>query len=187
MSPAFPGFHGRPDDAPARQLAALREAFDQAFAAPPPEAATAEDFLIALRLAETPFALRVAELAGFHPLPWCAPLPAAEPALLGLAGLRGRLVPIYDLSALLGLGAMPREGGWVALVGQDEPLGFAFAEFEGPRRVPSDRIRPLPEPRAPWLPETVQTGAEARGLIRLAALAAELWRRAGHAAPDKET
>lgn len=37
-----------------------------------------------------------------------APLPAADPAVLGLLDVRGTVMPAFDLGQLLGLGAVPR-------------------------------------------------------------------------------
>ena len=88
-------------------------------------------------------ALRLADVSSFHADLAIPPLPARDPALLGVALVRGALVPVFDAARRLGKPAAvsPR---WVAVV---RGRGLAFAEFLGHARA-----------------------SEARGLIDLEAL-----------------
>lgn len=148
--------HGAP--APAGQAQAwhagsaaqLRHDFDQSFAQAPqeaPEAAGSEDYL-AIRLGADPHALRLAEIASLAPLAALTRVPGPCPELLGLIGSRGRLVPVYDLRALLGYAApaLPRQapGGppgtqglprWQVVLAA-QPVALAFDGFEGHLRLP---------------------------------------------------
>jgi chemotaxis signal transduction protein len=59
--------------------------------------------------------------------------------LLGLVGVRGLVVPIYDLRLLLGYGAGPAPR-WLALARATSPIGFAFEAFEAHWRLPLSAI-----------------------------------------------
>jgi chemotaxis signal transduction protein len=120
----------------------LRQAFDRSFSLPPEAdagAANAES-LLALRIGSHAYALRLTEVSGLfvdRKITWL-PSPAAE--LLGIAGLRATLLPVYDLGMLLGYArtAAPR---WL-LVTAGVPVGLAFERFDGHLTVPAEAIVP---------------------------------------------
>lgn len=95
--------------------------------------------LLAIRVAGDPYALRLGELTGLHVCPKVIPLPTGVSSLLGIAGFRGILVPVYDLRVLLGY---PRAGSprWVALAHEESAVGLAFDALEGQLRVARDAI-----------------------------------------------
>jgi purine-binding chemotaxis protein CheW len=119
----------------------MRRAFDQAFAeAPPPPGAPAEGFL-AVRMAGAPYALRLSEVAGLFKDRRLVPLPSPLAELRGLAGIRGTLVPVFDLAALLG---HPAAGDlrWLVLAPLPDTLAFAFSAFEGLVRAAREEAAP---------------------------------------------
>jgi chemotaxis signal transduction protein len=128
------------NDGPATVAVAMREAFDGAFARAPEIDERVFEDLLAIRAAAQPYALRLSALAGLYVDRRVVPLPSAMPALLGLVGLRGELVPVYDLGALLGHAS--RDGGrWLSLVrAEDGALGLAFDQLDGFARVPRDAV-----------------------------------------------
>lgn len=149
--------------------AALRLAFDQSFAhepAPPNEPLA--DYL-SIMLGDAQYALPMQQLGGLHAGIEIVPCPSAAPELLGLAGLRGTITPIYDLAALLGL----TRGGqhWVA-ISADRLLGFAFDRFEG-----HFYAKPCTSVSDAQTPQIVSTDDRSWPLVDLASLAAGLARR----------
>ncbi len=86
----------------AGQASALREAFDRAFAEAPPQSEETVQRFLAIRAGGSLFAFRLAEIAGVTVDRKLTRLPSPVPELLGLTGVRGRLVPVYSLTALLG-------------------------------------------------------------------------------------
>jgi chemotaxis signal transduction protein len=110
---------------------ALRREFDAAFARPVREAAEATEDLLEIRVAGSPYALRVAELGGVSAGHRVTAVPSAQAALLGLVGIRGVLVPVFDLARLLGESALEEAPRWVALSRGDSPVGLAFASVDG--------------------------------------------------------
>lgn len=117
--------------------AELRDAFDRSFAEPLPPGPPSLVDLLAIRVGVEPYALRLGEIAGLFADRKITPLPGPR-ALLGIAGFRGAIVPVYDLQLLLGYQAM--EGArWLAMAA-GEAAAFAFTAQEGQVRVPPEAI-----------------------------------------------
>jgi chemotaxis signal transduction protein len=114
--------------------AELRENFDLGFSKPPaPENSSIED-LLAIRLGTHAFALRLSQIAGLFAGKKVTSVPGGDATLLGIAGFRGSIVPVYDLEKLIGHagGKPPR---WVVIAAA-APIALAFEAFEGQLRVP---------------------------------------------------
>jgi len=109
----------------------LRRAFDAGFAAAPSAPAPAGTDLLVFGLG----ALRLADVSSFHVDLAITALPATDPALLGIAIVRGAIVPVFDAARLL---ARPPGGAlrWVAIV---RGRGLAFGDFRGHARVAQPR------------------------------------------------
>lgn len=112
---------------------ALRRAFDSAFVLPPRVPPPAQAVL-AVRVGKNPFIVRVAELDGLRTGLSIVMLPSAMPEFLGVANLRGTIVPVYDLAGLLGheRSSNPR---WFALAGGTGLTALAFDAFEAHLRL----------------------------------------------------
>ncbi len=111
------------------RAAQLRREFDAAFAQKATYATAETEALLAIRIGAEPFALRVPELANIARCGKVVPIPSGSAALMGLAGIKGAIVPVYSLPALLNL---PQTGAmhWLALCGKKNPIALAFSEFE---------------------------------------------------------
>jgi chemotaxis signal transduction protein len=120
---------------PTPQLLQLRAAFDREFALPPATLAEAADNFLLIRLAGDPYALRVSEITGLISDKKIVPFPSALPEAIGIAGIRGGVVPVYSLAALLGYTGA-EHGRWLASCGETEPLALAFHHFEGYVQIP---------------------------------------------------
>jgi chemotaxis signal transduction protein len=125
------------------QAANLRNAFDRARAIPvSSETAEQIENMLAIRVSGDAFAIRLSEISGLATDKKIVALPSPIPELLGVAGIRGRLVPVYSLAALLGYSASADQGRWLALCGTEEPVGLAINDFEGYLRVPLAQVYP---------------------------------------------
>ena len=114
------------------RAAALRQAFDAGFAhAPVGETRAAHD-LLALTVGGDAYVIAMTDIASLAVDRRLTPLPTAVPELIGLAGLRGAIVPVYDLALLLGY-ARPPSARWLA-VAAGAPLALAFERFDGYER-----------------------------------------------------
>ena len=118
----------------------LKRTFDQGFAQVPALSSKNHINLLAISLAGTPYALELKDIAGLYANKKVTRIPARTPGLLGIAGFRGAILPIYDLAALVGLPASEKVR-WFAIVAGAE-LAVAFDTFDGHVSVPADAIVP---------------------------------------------
>ena len=121
----------------------LRDAFDRSFAEPLRTASVQFEHLLAIRVSGEPYAVRLEEIAGVHAGWPVTAVPSPSPGLLGIAGFRGSLVPVYDLSVLLGL-SEPTTPRWIVLTAGRTRVAFAFAAFAGHLRVTPDTLAAEP-------------------------------------------
>lgn len=124
----------------------VRAAFDRSFAQPPQRRTSDGEELLAVRAGGRAYALRLPETAGLFPDRPVTALPGPVPALVGVAGFSGTVVPVYDLGALLGHpgGDTPR---WLVLAAGTPPLALACDEMEGQLRVPLGAVVAEPAER----------------------------------------
>jgi purine-binding chemotaxis protein CheW len=169
--------------AEAQALAQLRSAFDETFALPW-RRRQEPGSVIQIRVGSEVFAIRTGHIAGLVKSGKIVPLPSRIPELLGVAALRGSLIPVYDLAALLGMPPVVNAPSWLALVPCDAPIGLAFDGFEG-QQVPE------------WLGEEkgvarehvrqlVRIGSAVRAVLDIPGLAEAIRKRAGIKEPAKE-
>jgi len=171
-------------DGAGRGAAELRRAFDRAFAEPPRAAADdATEAVLELRAGTEACVVRVSEMRGLLARPTVVAVPGPLPELLGLAGLRGALLPVYSLAALQGQPITEGAPAWMLLVEADGLVGLAFEEMLGYFRLDRREIASLP--RASGAAGTsggsqaARVGDALRPLIDVPSLVAGLKRRAG--------
>lgn len=119
--------------------ARLRETFDRAFAEAPVAAADRPEDFLAVRIGGDPYAIRLADVAALHRDRKIVALPNRAPELLGIAGFRGRMAPVYDLGALLGYAQNPKPT-WLVISRGKSPVGLAVEQFEAHARVPRENM-----------------------------------------------
>jgi purine-binding chemotaxis protein CheW len=153
------------------QAQALRDAFDSAFSLAPPTAGDPPEDLLAIRVGQTPYALRLSEITGLYANKPVTRLPGTPPELLGIAGFRGAIVAVYDLRVLLGAEAT-EPCRWLVLASPDSTVGFAFERFEGHLRVSRDAIATHAggERTRLEVQETIQLANVVRPIVRVPAL-----------------
>jgi chemotaxis signal transduction protein len=118
------------------KAAELRSAFDRERIAPFFSGSDELENFLAIRVSKDAYALRVSEISSLIADKKIVELPTSVPELLGLAGVRGTLIPVYDLAALLGYSKEKDELRWLAVCGTEDSIGLAFHEFEGYLRIP---------------------------------------------------
>ena len=119
----------------------LRNAFDRARAVPLSTGAVEQvEGLLSIRVSGNPYAIRVSEISGLANDRKVVAFPSSIPELLGVAGIRGGLVSVYSLAALLGYGREADQARWLILCEAEEPVGLAFSAFEGYLRVPVTQV-----------------------------------------------
>jgi len=165
----------------------LRAAFDQAFTADQLQSGERTVDVLAIRVAEQSYALRLAEVLAVHEGRKLVPVPTPAPALLGLVGLRGLVAPIYDLRLLLGhaAGHLP---SWFVLVRSPSPIGVAFDALEGHLRLPESSLVSARsgDNAGRFTPGSVLTPGGPRPLIHLPSLVESIARSKPVSASERE-
>ncbi|MGH7656108.1 MAG: chemotaxis protein CheW [Gemmatimonadaceae bacterium] len=120
------------------RAAELREAFDLSFATAPVLRAEAAENLLRIRIGADRYALRLSSVSGLVTGKRISWAPSPVPELLGIAGFRGTVQPVYDLAMLLGhpRAVSPR---WIVLAAP-ESVGLAFEGFDGFVSVTPDSV-----------------------------------------------
>lgn len=172
---------------PLETAVVLRQSFDRSFSEAPRATAQPPEQFLAIRVGGDAYAVRLAETAGLIVDRKVIALPSFAPDLLGIAGLRGNIVAVYDLGALLGYPRAPA-GRWLLLIGGTETTGLAFADFEGHLQsaqgdlaVP-DRVGTVRD----HVREVVRIGEVMRPIINLVSIAEAIKRRVRSAGPSVE-
>lgn len=147
----------------------LREEFDGAFAAPrPPRRATRLRVLM-VRVGATRLALRLQDVGGLHKDRPLVAVPGGAPGLLGLAGVRGRLVAVFSLASLLGLTAASEPLPYFVQCAARPAMGLAFARLEAWRELDSRELKSAAAGDrhiGPYFSD----GSASRGIVDLASL-----------------
>jgi chemotaxis signal transduction protein len=144
--------------------------------------------LIAIRVSGDAYAIRVSEISGLANDRKIVALPSAVPELLGVAGIRGGLVPVYSLAALLGYSTEADQGRWLALSGGEEPVGLAFSAFEGYVRVPQAQIYTADQKDAvrTHVKHVVRAAAMVRAVVSVPLIREMIQRLCGKESESKE-
>jgi chemotaxis signal transduction protein len=162
----------------------LREEFDRSFAATvADDRALHEDFL-AIRIAGDRYALRLAEVASLHADRALVRAPSLLPELVGIAGFRGALTPVYDLAALLGYPALAGTK-WLVVAEWPSPIAFAFETFDAHLRVAVDRVS-LNSDAGTALHGAVHDGRSTLALLHLPSLVEGIAQRIKALGPSQE-
>ena len=130
----------------------LRREFDESFSRPlqPPQEA-GEPFLIA-SVRGSPIAFHLHGVKGVERTHSCAALPSTHPHFLGLASLRGGVVPLFDIAGLWGERSLHRRASLVVLLdaGGGETAGVVVDHLEGYRSLASSSLCPSTDSRPPF-------------------------------------
>jgi chemotaxis signal transduction protein len=124
----------------AERAAELRDGFDRSFAAPLRADIARQLDLLAVRVGSEACAIRLSEVTGLFADRKITPVPGSNAALLGIAGFRGAILPVYSLHALLGHSSTP-VSRWLVIAAA-APVALAFDVFEGHLRAAADAILP---------------------------------------------
>ena len=174
----------------ASRAAALRLAFDGTFAEARAAAETPSDDLLAIDVSGAPHLLLLADVGSLHldhPLVW---VPSGDPRLLGIAGFRNTLAPVFDLRLLLGYPAAARPR-WLVTARGRTPVALAFDRFESHARAPRAEVATALAAAVDGAGDRVVGGAVSvkgvvRPLIRTAAVLQALARRTRPGGPAEE-
>ena len=122
----------------------LRDSFDASFKAPEKNIVEPHERMLAIRVGDMRFAIRVSEIAGVETSRKIVPLPHPLPGLLGIAGVKRRVVAVYALATLLGARQSDTPARWLMLAANlDASIAFAFDALDGYFAATHSRIHPV--------------------------------------------
>lgn len=160
------------------RLVELRQSFDRAFAEPHAEGRVeARLELLAIRIGRDPYALRLSQIAAIEADRTITHVPSDHPELLGIAGLRGAVVAVFDLAGLLGA-PRPDVLRWLVLA-KGAPVALAFSAFDGQLTVPLDALAATEASHAGRVHEVARGGGISLPVVDIPALLAGLDARPG--------
>lgn len=159
----------------AERATELRSTFDRSFAEPAHAVTAAGHDLLAIRVGAEPYAVRLPEIAGLYVDRPITRVPGSDASLLGIAGFRGAIMPVYSLSALLGQAAARQTSRWL-VIAASAPVALAFDLFESHLRVPTDAVLPRQAhgQMRSYAPNFVRSSDVVRPVLDLASVIAAL-------------
>jgi len=164
-----------------RQLDLLRlqREFDQRFAVAATSGDSEFEGVLVIRVGALFYAVRARETNGIATTVGANGVPSPMPELEGLIGLRGALVPLFRLAALVGSGEAPEPSRWVIVIGRDEPVGLGFQDPDGYYKVPIAALVPTGDARVSgaFVREIANVGMRRLPVLDIPLLVTELGRR----------
>ena len=136
-----------------------------------PDSAAVHEDLLVFRLAAESFGLRLTAVAEIIRPPDLAHMPLVPPSLLGLANLRGIVMPVVSLRALLHLPDVPADKSTrVIVVRGDTPVGFVVDGIHRLSAIATDQLEKDDAGAGtidPTLLDAIIKGAEGESPIKL--------------------
>ena len=179
------------DSIEGNKAAQLRQAFDRTFALPPSGASPEAEDLLTIRVAGDPYAIRLLDIGEIVTERRVISVPAVTPDLLGLAGIRGGIVPVFSLSSILGYGPDPGSPRWMIICGAEEPIALAFSDFEGCLRLPASALHAdenlgTTREHVKYVNQVASTPDGVRAVISIPLIMASIRNRISQHRPTKE-
>lgn len=165
----------------------MRQEFDRSFSRTPlTERSQFEDFL-AICLGSDSHVIRLAEIASLLPLHNIVRFPSTAPELLGLTGVTGATVPVFDLGALLGYPTKVKQPRWMVIAAA-MPVALAFDVFDGHVRYSCEHNVPAKgaEVTRPQGQEVLCVSGMVRPIVCVASILATIKSRAPLGVPSME-
>jgi purine-binding chemotaxis protein CheW len=108
---------------------------------PDTESAAVREHLVIFQVADGSFGLRLGAVGEIIRVPGLARMPLAPPSLLGLANLRGAVLPVVSLRRLLNLPDAPaNEATRVIVLDGEAPVGFVVDQVDRLRLLRAEQI-----------------------------------------------
>jgi chemotaxis signal transduction protein len=128
----------------AEQAIELGRAFDRTFAQAPSLDAGESTGFLRVRVGGDAYAFALDAIVGLFVDKTVVALPSAALEMLGIAGIRGAIVPVYSLRSLLGYTVERECPRWLVLARSPKPVGLAFEEFVGYVQARPSDLAPAP-------------------------------------------
>jgi len=158
----------------------LKRSFDLTFQQPLVERGQELVHLLIVRIDDARFALKVADLAGLARAQTVVPIPGAASGLLGLAGLKGWMIAVYSLAAMIGCPEKSTgQNRWMVLCRSEKEIALAFTAVTGTMMVPRAELSPASPGAPPHATDAVGSGASQMWLLSVSSIAETIVKKAG--------
>lgn len=158
----------------------LKRAFDLTFQQPLVKRSQELVHLLIVRIGIARFALKVADLAGLARAQTVVPIPGADSGLMGIAGLKGRMVAVYSLAAMIGSPELSTEQNrWMVLCRREKEIALAFAAVTGTMMVPRTELNPVSPGAPPHATDAVGSGSSQLWLLNVSSIAENIVKKTG--------
>jgi len=162
----------------------LRRSFDLSFQQPLVERAQELVHLLIVRIGSARFALKVADLAGLARAQTVVPIPGADSGLLGIAGLKGRMIAVHSLAAMIGSPELSTEPNrWMVLCRREKEIALAFTAVTGTMMVPRAELSPVSPGAPPHATDALGSGSSQLWLLNVSSIAENIVKKTGSPAP----
>jgi len=155
------------------KVAEFQKVFDDSFAAPEQSERVAVEQMLAIKVGNDRFAVSLRDISGLTVAKGTIlPVPSSVPELLGITGIRGVVVPIFNLAALLNIEPGMAQYRWLILCGgRRATIALAVDLVEGHLEISADElIAHGTTATANYIKQTVRDGDILRGVIDLGLL-----------------
>jgi len=150
----------------------LKRSFDLTFQQPLVERGQELVHLLIVRIGTARFALKVADLAGLARAQTVVPIPGADSGLLGIAGLKGRMVAVYSLAAMIGSTELSTEQNrWMVLCRCEKEIALAFTAVTSTMMVPRAELSPVTPGAPPHATDAVGFDSSHLWLLNVSSIA----------------
>lgn len=129
-------------DSIALRLRELQHHFDESFARPQDTSTTFLHKMLAIQAGEGRVVVRLSEIGGIHACPPIVALPSPRPSLLGIVGVRGRLLAVYSLAALLRAPNAEVAPRWLLLPQESDQIALAVEGIDAFLNIESSALYP---------------------------------------------
>ena len=158
----------------------LKRSFDQSFQQPLVERGQELVHLLIVRIGIERFALKVADLAGLARAQTVVPIPGADSGLLGIAGLKGRMVAVHSLAAMIGSPQLSNEQNrWMVLCRCEKEIALAFTAVTGTMMAPRAELSPVSPGAPPYATDAVGSGPSQLWLLNVSSIAENIVKKTG--------
>ncbi len=161
----------------------LKRSFDLTFQEPLIERGLEPVHLLIVRIGTAKFALKVADIAGLARAQTIVPIPMNGSGLLGLAGLKGRMVAVYSLAVMIGYpGLNTEQDRWMVLCRAEKEIALAFTSVTETMMVPRTELSPVSPGSPPHASDAIGTGASQVWLLNVGSIAQSIVQHAAEQA-----
>lgn len=160
------------------QLARMRLAFDRDFESVRASAVEETEPYVVVRVGGERVALRVAALSSIEVGARVMPVPLDLPVLMGLAGVRSVLVPVYRLATLIGVATSGETQQVIAVCRAPSPVGLALDGLVGQVEAPRSARQPAGPAARKHVAELLQTEDGFQPIVDVSSVILELERLA---------